>query len=85
MPFHFNHLTYFIKHTCTVEKQLQQVLKNLGKWSSYPAVIQPVKTTVNQVLANGFQDCWLIAARKLSWPVFAFSSQNTQSYLLKED
>ena len=38
-------------------------------------VIQPIKTTncllSNQVLANGFRDCGQIAAKKLSWPVFA--------------
>ena len=69
----------------TVERQLQQVLKNLGKWPSHPAVIQPVKSTINRVLANGFQDCRQIAARKLSWPVFALGSHIMHSYLLKGD
>ena len=42
---------------------------------SNPGKIQPIKTTncllSNQVLANGFRDCRQIAAKKLSWPVFA--------------
>ena len=68
-----------------VERQLQQVLKNLGKWPSHPAVIQPVKTTIDKFLSNSFQDCRLIAARKLSWPVFALGSHIKHSYLLKGD
>ena len=69
----------------TVERQLQQVLKNLGKWPSHPAVIQPVKTTTNRVLTNGFQDCRQIATWKLSWPVFALGSHIMLCYLLKAD
>ena len=43
---------------------------------SNPGMIQPIETTnsllLNQVLANGFRDCGQVAAKKLSWPVFAF-------------
>ena len=53
---------------------------------SNPGVIQPIKTTncllLNQVLVNGYQDCGQIAAKKLSWHVFALVVL-THSYLLK--
>ena len=51
---------------------INNFIKNVWQQSG---VIQPIITTnclqSNQVLANGFRDCGQIAAKKLSWPVFA--------------